>query len=234
MNRKRVSRRLALVALLALAGPLGADPLDAVKAADLAMAKAVKDSDRAAFETFLAKEVVFLDAPAAGRASAVASWAPFFGEKRRSLLQWQPDGGQVARSGDLAYTTGPYELRRTGPDGKVMTLTGRYLTLWQAGEGGQWQVWADGSQLDAVAGTFTTQLAHLWPAAGRPDSPVALRRKPLKTARSKAGDLLLVVGEVELEAGADKAAGRYATVSQAEEAGGWRALAEAWTAAPAQ
>ena len=234
-SRILLSSCLRLLALGLAALPAGADSLDAVKAADLAMSKSVLDRDRPAFEALLAESVIFLDAPEVGRASAVATWAPFFTEKRRALLQWKPDGGKVASSGDLAYTTGPYELRHTGPDGKVATLTGRYLTLWQADAGGRWQAWADGSWVEKGEGTFGAQLGLLWPPAGAPDAEVSLVRKPLKSAKSRAGDLVLVAGEMQLEAGSQKAGGRYATVSEPDGEGGWRVIAEAaWLPAPVQ
>ena len=216
-----------LTAWLLAALPAAGDPLEAVKAADLAMSKAVLDKDRAAFETFLAPQAIFLDAAEPGRESAIASWSPFFAEKRQALLQWKPDGGKVAAAGDFAYTTGPYEFRRPGPDGKSATVTGRYLTIWQKSEGGRWQVWADGSWLDPAAGPFTAHLSRLFTPAGRPDAALKLERRPVKTAKSSAGDLLLVVGEIGLDAGDQKAQGRYATVSEPDGEGGWRVLAEA-------
>lgn len=217
------------------AQPAAVDPLEAVKAADLAMSKAVLDRDRPAFDALLTADVVFLDAPEAGREAAANSWSAFFAEKRQALLQWKPDGGKVAGSGDFAYTTGPYEFRRTGPDGKVAILTGRYLTIWQADESGRWQAWADGSWLEKGDGSLGSQLALLWPPAGAPDAALSLVRKPIKSAKSRAGDLALVVGEMNLEVGPQKAAGRYATVSEPNGEGGWRTIAEAaWLPAPVQ
>jgi ketosteroid isomerase-like protein len=190
-----------LLAVLALAAaPAWADPLDAVKAADLALAKALLDSDRAAFTALLEPEAIFLDAPAPGRDAAVASWSHYFEENRLSLLQWKPDGGGVAASGELAWTTGPFDFERKGPDGKFARLKGRYLTLWKKSEAG-FRVWADGSWQD-------------------PAAAVATERKPLGTIASAAGDLQLVVGETA-------AKGRYATVSEPDGKGGWRVIAAA-------
>lgn len=189
-----------LVAALVLAAPTWADPLDAVKAADLAMAKAVLDRDRAAFEALLDPEATFLDAPAAGRDAAIASWSQYFEEKRISLLQWKPDGGKVAASGDIAYTTGPFDFERQGPDGKVAHLKGRYLTLWRKNASG-WQVWADGPWQD-------------------PDAPAPNERIPQRVVFSAARDLRLVVGEM-------KPKGRYALISESDGKGGWRVLAAA-------
>ncbi len=86
------------------------------------------------------------------------SWSGYFEEKRLELLQWKPDRGQAAASGELAWTSGPYDYQRTGPDGKVAHFAGRYLTLWQKLEG-KWQVWADGSWLEPANGGLGAQLA---------------------------------------------------------------------------
>lgn len=220
-----MKRALLLAALLLAPVAAGADPLEEAKAADRAMSKAVKDADRDAFKAFLSSEVVFLDTPETGREAAAKSWSGYFEEKRLELLQWSPDRGQAAASGDFAWTSGPYDYQRTGPDGKVAHFAGRYLTLWQKNEG-KWQVWADGSWLEPAAGGFGAQLARIWPPAGAPDASVKIERKPLATAKSQAGDLLLVVGNYEVEAGGKKAQGRYATVAENDGKGGWTLVAE--------
>ena len=217
---------LALVLAPTAATPIAADPLSEVKAADLAMAKAVLDRDRAAFKALLTSEAVFLTVPKVGPEAVAEAWSAFFQEKRQSLLQWAPDGGKAATSGELAYTTGPYDLERTGPDGKVAHLKGRYLTIWLKGEKG-WQVWADGSAIEPGTGTLTTHLAEISPIAAAPDAKVTLRRLPTQTLKSEAGDLLVVVGDLEIEVGTQKARGRYATVHESDGKGGWRLLAEA-------
>lgn len=216
----------ALILALAIAAPLAADPLAEAKAADVAMAKAVLDRDKAAFKALLTREAVFLTVPQVGSEAVAEAWSAFFQEKRQSLLQWSPDGGKVATSGELAYTTGPYDLERTGPDGKVAHLKGRYLTIWRKGEKG-WQVWADGSAIEPGIGTLTTHLAELASLAAAPDAKVTLRRLPTQTLKSEAGDLLVVVGDLEIEAGTQKARGRFATVHENDGKGGWRLIAEA-------
>lgn len=216
-----------LLAAFVLLAPVAvlADPLEEAKAADRAMSKAVLDADRDAFKAFLTPEVVFLDTPETGREAAAKSWSGYFEEKRLELLQWQPDRGQAAASGDFAWTSGPYDYQRTGPDGKVAHFAGRYLTLWQKLEG-KWQVWADGSWLEPANGGLGAQLARIWPPAGAPEAGVKIERKPLKAAKAQAGDLLLVVGDFTLEAGGQKAKGRYASVAETDGKGGWRVVAE--------
>ena len=53
-------------------------------------------------------------------------------------LQWEPQGGETARSGDLAWTWGNYLLNgRNGP------VTGRYLSIWHLRPDGTWGLAVD-------------------------------------------------------------------------------------------
>lgn len=65
--------------------------------------------------------------------------APLFGDKEASL-RWQPDFAEVAKSGDLAYTTGPAKFRGRNPQGKRVERDSRYLTVWRRQKDGSWKV----------------------------------------------------------------------------------------------
>jgi ketosteroid isomerase-like protein len=54
-------------------------------------------------------------------------------------VSWDPVGGDVARSGDLAYTFGDYQH---SVDSKVITR-GRYVTVWRRVGDSDWLVIAD-------------------------------------------------------------------------------------------
>lgn len=54
-------------------------------------------------------------------------------------VSWEPVGGAVASSGDLAYTFGDY---RHAVDSVVVTQ-GRYVTVWRRQGDGRWAVIAD-------------------------------------------------------------------------------------------
>ena len=54
-------------------------------------------------------------------------------------LDWEPLGGAVSASGDLAYTYGDYETR----NGDEVIARGRYVTVWRKGEDGVWRVLTD-------------------------------------------------------------------------------------------
>jgi len=55
------------------------------------------------------------------------------------VLKWEPQGGEVATSGDLAYTFGEFESRSDAE----APVRGRYVTVWRLGGAGRWEVIAD-------------------------------------------------------------------------------------------
>jgi ketosteroid isomerase-like protein len=50
-------------------------------------------------------------------------------------LSWEPEGGDIAASGELGYTYGIYEMK--GDDGVVER--GTYVTIWKKQEDGKWK-----------------------------------------------------------------------------------------------
>jgi hypothetical protein len=89
------------------------------------------------------------------------------------LLDWSPQAGAVAASGDLGFTVGPYSLRNQR-DPSAPTHYGYFFSVWKR-ENGRWRVAAD-------AGVST-------PGAPQPESPGAMSgatrapSKALATAR---------------------------------------------------
>ena len=51
---------------------------------------------------------------------------------------WHATSVDVARSGELAFTSGVYEMSFKGPDGKTVNDKGKYVTVWHTGKDGQW------------------------------------------------------------------------------------------------
>jgi ketosteroid isomerase-like protein len=111
---------------------------------------------RAAFLAYLAEDaVLFRPGPVAGRAFIEARPSPAI------VLTWRPSFAEVAASGDLGYTTGPYELRATGTGERPAEEHGYYVTVWRQQADGNWKVIADlgvttppsaGAETDAGAG----------------------------------------------------------------------------------
>ena len=67
---------------------------------------------------------------------------------------WKASKVEVARSGDLAYVTGTYELSETDAKGKPMTDKGKYLEVWKKQADGTWKCVIDmfNSDLPSDAG----------------------------------------------------------------------------------
>jgi ketosteroid isomerase-like protein len=58
-------------------------------------------------------------------------------------LEWAPVAAEVARSGELGYTWGFYEVRAHEPGGRLVTGYGKYTTIWQKQPDGAWKVILD-------------------------------------------------------------------------------------------
>lgn len=56
---------------------------------------------------------------------------------------WKATRVEVAKSGDLGWTTGPYEITEIDASGKPMTDKGKYLAVWKKQADGSWKCVAD-------------------------------------------------------------------------------------------
>lgn len=54
-------------------------------------------------------------------------------------LHWQPTKVEVARSGDIAYSYGTYELTVNDPSGKPISDHGKYTEVWKKQSDGGWK-----------------------------------------------------------------------------------------------
>lgn len=63
-------------------------------------------------------------------------------------ISWRSDHASVSADGTLGYTTGTNALTVPGPDGKLMTVTGRGVAVWRRLPGGEWKcvidIWNSG------------------------------------------------------------------------------------------
>lgn len=127
---------------------------------------------REAFLTCLAAEaIVFRPGPVAGR-PVYETMDP----ANPAVLTWEPEVVEVAASGELGYTSGPYQVRPGR--GLEPTGCGHYISIWKKQADGTWKVLLDiGVQHDrpepsaAIKAVATPQTA----AAFAPLSPEALR-----------------------------------------------------------
>lgn len=139
----RVLSCLAL-ALCACAGPKPAGRVGpessmlSLVEAERSFARAVSQKgERDAFLEFLADDgVIFRPHPVNGK-----EW---FSQQHATagLLNWQPTYAEVARSNDLGYTTGPWELRREA-EGEQGVTYGHYVSIWRRNPGGSWRLLLD-------------------------------------------------------------------------------------------
>lgn len=95
-----------------------------------------------AFRQFLAERAVQLpngELPVQGR-QAIYEHQVQAGDAQ---LFWEPVAAEVARSGELGYTWGFYEVHIREPDGTLRTGHGKYTTIWEKQPDGAWKVILD-------------------------------------------------------------------------------------------
>lgn len=134
-----------LVALMAFA-PCGAakEPMDASALVSLVNAErgfASMAAERGTQEAFLANladdAVVFRPGPVAAK-----PWVEAHPFAAGALLSWGPIEAEIAGSGDLGYTTGPWEYRPKGASDDPVAF-GFYVTLWKKQADGAWKAVLD-------------------------------------------------------------------------------------------
>ncbi|RMF76268.1 MAG: DUF4440 domain-containing protein [Acidobacteria bacterium] len=77
-----------------------------------------------------------------GRREIEALMSPLFASEDTRFV-WEPEGGDVAASGDLGYTWGRYEGSGTDQNGVAWRTAGRYVTVWRRQDDGSWRVAID-------------------------------------------------------------------------------------------
>ena len=130
--------------IVVLAASASAAKEDVLLRADEDFARAAAARGAEGFVSFFARDAVILPAkiPVVEGIEAIAevyrkTWAqPGFS------LQWKPLKAHMAKSGELGYTYGTYERRRT-VDGQTVVETGKYTTIWKRQKDGTWKVVLD-------------------------------------------------------------------------------------------
>jgi ketosteroid isomerase-like protein len=127
---------------------------------------------REAFLTWLAPDaIVFRPGPVEGR--------PVYEKMdpaNPAVLTWEPEFAEIAASGELGYTTGPYEVRPRR--GAAPSGFGHYISIWKMQPDDGWKVFLDIGVQHGVAGSppaggevaspsLTTRYAPLSPEALR-------------------------------------------------------------------
>ncbi|HUP46094.1 MAG TPA: alpha/beta fold hydrolase [Thermoanaerobaculia bacterium] len=124
--------------LLLLATGVSADPVEEVRQAEIAFAKAFADRDAARFFSFVAGDATFLSAGRTlyGREEVVKVWSGFFKDPV-APFSWGPERVVVSDDGTLGLSTGSIYDAQGLP-------AGSYISTWRRDAGGAWKVVFDG------------------------------------------------------------------------------------------
>jgi ketosteroid isomerase-like protein len=119
---------------------------------DAQWSKAAGAHDLDGIVSYYSDDAVLLppNAPlAASKQSIRASWAPL--AEPGVSISWQVSKVEVARSGDMAYSTGTYALAMKDPQGKPITDTGKFMEVWKRQPDSGWKAVADTYNSDLPA-----------------------------------------------------------------------------------
>jgi len=130
---------LLLVAALVLTNQVSQQAaLQTMFETERAFAQASADKGtRDAFLAFIAEDGV-LFRPTAVRGKEWMLSHPLPPSAKRQLLSWQPIFGDMAQSGDMGYTTGPWQFKADINDEKA-TAFGEFITVWKKQRDGSWR-----------------------------------------------------------------------------------------------
>ena len=104
---------------------------------------------------------------ASDRQSIHASWASLLGPD--TSLSWQANKVEVARSSDLAYLVGTYQLTTKDAQGKPVSDNGKFVEVWKKQADNKWKV---------VADIFNSDLPVVQPRPPAAKPHAAERKKP--------------------------------------------------------
>jgi uncharacterized protein (TIGR02246 family) len=149
MNRVLYCGCLALLLLLSAcnqqttADTRAADE-SAVREADAQWSKTAGTNDLDGTISFYADDASILppNAPiATGKQAIRAVWATMLTPD--TTVSWQVSKADVARSGDLAYVMGTYQIVGKNPRGKSQEDHGKMVEVWKKQPDGKWKTVAD-------------------------------------------------------------------------------------------
>jgi len=110
-----------------------ASAAEAVRAADIAWAQAFARKDIEGYLSFVeaTASIQQPNGPTVTGTAAIRALIEGFYALPNLTGTWQPIGVVVARSGELGYSTGTYELSYNDPSGKPVTERGKYVEIWR-------------------------------------------------------------------------------------------------------
>ena len=124
--------------------------VDALLAADAAWLKAYQAKNAAAAAAFYDKDGAMLT-PNRPRLTGKDALRKFIAKSftlQDYDIAWRPNKAEIARSGELGYTSGSYEMSFRPPRGRLFFDKGKYLMIWKKQATGAWKVLFDISNSD--------------------------------------------------------------------------------------
>jgi uncharacterized protein (TIGR02246 family) len=117
----------------------------AIRAADAAWTKAAEAKDVAGTSSAYADGAVLMapGGPATSGKDAITKGFTGMMADKNFALKFAPTKVEVAKSGDLAYELGDYELTLSGPKGKPVTSKAMYVVVWGKQADGSWKALVD-------------------------------------------------------------------------------------------
>jgi ketosteroid isomerase-like protein len=100
-------------------------------------------------------------------------------------LIWEPIFATVARAGDLGYTTGPWELKKSAKDEKPIEF-GQFISIWKKQADGSWKVIVDVGIDNPNSGEATGEIQISTPTSRKINPESA--RKALQRAKRNFAD----------------------------------------------
>jgi len=132
-------------------------PEDALRAADQNWLKvfAAKNLEKSVAFCAADGSVLAPNAPIATGKEAIGQLFSAFFALPGFGISWTPTKTEVAKSGELGYTSGTYQFNLNDPSGKAIVDKGKYVTVWKKQKDGGWKVMLDifNSDLPAAGAT---------------------------------------------------------------------------------
>ena len=116
----------------------GGDKLRALVETERAFSRTSEEKGiREAFSAFIADDGI-LFRPRAVKGKEWMQQHPLPPSKTRPLLTWQPIFAAISQTGDLGYTTGPWQYKNDIKDAKPAAF-GDFMTIWKKQPDGSWK-----------------------------------------------------------------------------------------------
>jgi uncharacterized protein (TIGR02246 family) len=150
-NLIRAAAGSACLALVLIASGCGSTPKDTraadettIRALDAQWAKSAAAKDLDATVGYYSDDASLLapNSPIANDKQSIReSWNALLGPD--TSLTWQATKVEVARSSDLAYVVGTYQLMTNDPKGSVAADRGKFVEIWKKQADGGWKAAVD-------------------------------------------------------------------------------------------